>query len=191
MKTRTSNERLEYLGDAVLEFIVSKEIYKKFEDKEEGYLTALRANLVNTINLAQVAEKLEINSRIYLSKGEEDGGGRDNPSILANTIEAIIGALYIDGGIASAEKFILKNILDDLEEKTNQPLKDPKSRLQELVQAKGHSAPRYEVVDENGPDHDKNFTIQVLVDGDVVGTGAGKNKSNAAQNAAQDALDNL
>lgn len=188
---RTSNERLEFLGDAVLEFVVSKEIFNRFPDKEEGYLTALRSNLVNTINLASVAEKLKIKSMIYLSVGEEDGGGRDNPSILANTMEAIIGALFMDGGADAVEKFIADHILVDIEEKVSQPLKDPKSRLQELVQAKGHPAPRYEVVEENGPDHDKNFTINVLVDDQTVGMGIGKNKSQAAQNAAEDALNNL
>lgn len=188
---RTSNERLEFLGDAVLEFVVSKEIFDKFTKKEEGYLTALRANLVNTVNLANAAKKLNVSTKLYLSKGEEDGGGRDNPSILANTMEAIIGALFIDGGIQSAEKFIKDTILIDLEEKINQPLKDPKSRLQELVQAKGYQAPKYEVIDEIGPDHDKKFTIQVVVDRDVLGTGIGKNKSSAAQKAAKNALENL
>lgn len=188
---RTSNERLEFLGDAVLEFVVSKELFSKFKNKEEGYLTALRANLVNTIHLASVAKSLNVSTKLYLSKGEEDGGGRENPSILANTIEAIIGALYIDSGIDAAESFIKETVLINIEQKINEPLKDPKSRLQELVQAQGHSTPKYEVVDESGPDHDKSFTIQVLVDADVVGTGVGRNKSTAAQNAAQNALENL
>src|SRR6266576_3184980 len=103
---RNSNERLEFLGDAILEFVVSKELYKDFPDKEEGYLTALRANLVNTISLAGVAEKLDLGSLIFLSKGEEDGGGRKNTSLLADTVEAIIGAMFIDKGIEEAEKFI-------------------------------------------------------------------------------------
>lgn len=190
-KIRSSNERLEYLGDAVLEFIVSKEIYKAFEDKEEGYLTALRANLVNTVNLAEVAIKLDLGQKIYLSKGEEDSGGRKNPSILANTVEAIIGALFIDGGIESAEKFIQTNLLNSLQEKLSRPLKDAKSRLQEYVQAKGHPAPRYDVIDEIGPDHDKQFTIAVLVDNKEWGRGIGKNKSEAAQKAAETALVSL
>src|SRR3989344_6126521 len=95
-KERGSNERLEFLGDAILEFLVSKEIYLRFPDKEEGYLTALRANLVNTQNLAKIAEKLKVGDKLFLSKGEEDGGGRENPSLLADTVEAIIGAIYID-----------------------------------------------------------------------------------------------
>lgn len=186
-----SNERLEFLGDAVLEFIVSKELYNRFPTKEEGYLTALRANLVNTVNLAEVAVNLKLGEKIYLSKGEEDGGGRNNPSILANSIEAIIGGLFLDGGIDKAEDFIKDNVIVKIDEKIKSPLKDAKSRLQELVQAQGFSAPKYEVVEEKGPDHNKIFTLEVSINGKVVGKGEGKNKSEAAQDAANSALDNL
>jgi ribonuclease III len=185
---RGSNERLEFLGDAVLEFVVSKEIYNLFPDKEEGYLTTLRANIVNTVNLAVVAEKLNVGKEIQLSKGEEDGGGRINPSILANTMEAIIGAIYLDRGVKEAEKFIKVNLLSDIPQKIALPLKDAKSRLQEYVQAKGHATPRYEVIEALGPDHDKKFTLEVIVDGKTWGKGEGKSKSIAAQNAAQNAL---
>jgi ribonuclease-3 len=185
---RESNERLEFLGDAILEFLVSQKLYQEFPDKEEGYLTALRANLVNTVNLANIADKIALGKGLYLSKGEEEGGGRKNPSILANTVESVIGALFIDGGIKAAESFVKKYLLSELEEKTKKPLKDPKSRLQEIVQAKGYSAPKYEVVDEEGPDHNKKFTIAVIVEGETKGTGFGKNKSLAAQEAAKDAL---
>jgi len=186
-----SNERLEFLGDAVLEFIVSKELYNRFPTKEEGYLTALRANLVNTVNLAEIAVNLKLGEKIYLSKGEEDGGGRNNPSILANSIEAIIGGLFLDGGIDKAEDFIKDNVIVKIDEKIKSPLKDAKSRLQELVQAQGFSAPKYEVVEEKGPDHNKIFTLEVSINGKVVGKGEGKNKSEAAQDAANSALDNL
>lgn len=185
----TSNERLEFLGDAILEYIVSKEIYKLFPDKEEGFLTALRANLVNTVNLSQLALKLGVGKSIFLSKGEEDGGGRSNPSILADTIEAIIGGIFLDSGVDKAEEFVKETILSEVEDKIAQPLKDPKSRLQEIVQAKGLPAPRYEVISESGPDHNKQFTIQVVVDGKSLAQGEGKNKSEAAQNAALAALD--
>jgi len=185
-----SNERLEFLGDAILEFIVSKEIYGKFPEKEEGYLTALRANLVNTANLAEIAKKLGIGDSLLLSKGEEEGGGRDNPSILANTIEAIIGALFLDGGIKLSEDFIRINLLSGLQEKVSKPLKDAKSRLQELVQAKGLASPKYRVIDEAGPDHNKKFTIEVLIEGKSTGRGEGKNKSEAEQEAAKDAIKN-
>lgn len=185
---RGTNERLEFLGDAVLEFIVSKHIYERFQDKEEGFLTALRANLVNTKNLSLVAKKLDLGSQIFLSKGEEDGGGRENASLLADTVEAIIGALFLDSGIDVADKFILENILVEAEAIAQKPLKDPKSLLQEKVQAKNLSAPKYQVLSEEGPDHNKNFVIEVLIDGKVEAQGNGKSKSEAEQNAANNAL---
>lgn len=188
-KIRESNERLEFLGDAILEFVVSKEIFNQFPDKEEGYLTVLRANLVNTVSLAKLAQKLEVGKLLYLSKGEEDTGGRTNTSLLANTIEAIIGALFLDGGIEKAEKFIHEQLLITIDETLAQPLKDAKSRLQELVQAQGLPAPKYEVIEEEGPDHNKEFTIQVVVDGKPVAAGLGKNKSEGAQKAAEKALE--
>lgn len=181
---RESNERMEFLGDAILEFVVSKEIYNEYPDKEEGYLTALRANLVNTIALAEIANNLGIGAKLFLSKGEEDGGGRLNSSLLADTVEAIIGALFIDGGIDEAEKFIKENILIYTKDKVQKPLKDFKSRLQEMVQAKGYPAPKYQVVQESGPDHNKKFVIEVLVNGESWGRGEGKNKSSAEQDAA-------
>lgn len=183
-----SNERLEFLGDAVLEFIVSKELYKRFPKKEEGYLTTLRANLVNTVNLAEVAKKLKLGESLYLSKGEEEGGGRKNPSILANTFEAVVGAIYLDKGIRGAEKFITDNLLEDLADKISKPLKDAKSRLQEIVQAQGLPAPRYDVIEEKGPDHNKKFTVEAVVNGEALAKGEGKNKSEAAQQAASRAL---
>jgi ribonuclease-3 len=181
---RQSNERMEFLGDAILEFVVSKEIYLLYPDKEEGYLTALRANLVNTTALFEIAEKLDLGPNLFLSKGEEDGGGRNNPSLLADTLEAIIGAAFIDRGLTGAEEFIQKNILINAEEKASKPLKDFKSRLQEYVQAKGFSAPKYQVIEESGPDHNKKFIIEVVVNGEAWGRGEGKNKSTAEQEAA-------
>lgn len=185
---RTSNERLEFLGDAVLEFVVSKEIYGQFPDKEEGYLTALRSNLVNTTTLAEVAKKLDLGSKLFLSKGEEDGGGRTNTSLLADTVEAMIGAIYMDSGIEAAEKFIKANLLTEVEKKVSEPLKDAKSRLQEMIQAKGLPAPKYQVVEESGPDHDKKFVVEVLVEGKAWGKGEGKSKGTAKQEAARQVL---
>ncbi|MEK7100390.1 MAG: ribonuclease III [Patescibacteria group bacterium] len=186
-----TNERLEFLGDAILEFLVSTEIYNKFPNEEEGYLTALRANLVNTKNLAEVAKKLGIGEMILLSKGEEEGGGRTNASLLADTVEAIIGALFLDQGIEASEKFIQDNILIDADKKAKLPLKDPKSLLQELVQAKGYPAPKYQVISENGPDHNKEFTIEVIINGKSEATGKGKSKSESEQDAAGSALRNM
>jgi ribonuclease-3 len=185
---RTSNERLEFLGDAILEYVASKEIYDRFPDKEEGYLTALRANLVNTVALAEIAKKLELGPELFLSKGEEDGGGRNNTSLLADTVEAIIGAIFIDRGITATEKFIKENLLAEVEKKAGEPLKDFKSRLQEYVQAKGFPAPKYQVVEESGPDHDKKFVIEVIVNGESWGKGSGKSKSTAEQEAARQVL---
>ena len=186
--THLHNERLEFLGDAVLEFIVSKEIYSRFPDKEEGYLTALRASLVNTVSLSEVAQELKLGEALLLSKGEEETGGRSNTSILANTVEAIIGALYLDQGIEEVEKFIDTNLLSNLDKRLSGTLKDAKSLLQEYVQAQGLPAPRYDVVDEKGPDHAKVFTIEAVVSGKTLGKGKGKNKGEAAQAAAQIAL---
>jgi ribonuclease-3 len=185
---RGTNERLEFLGDAILEFIVSKELFIKFPEKEEGYLTALRANLVNTKNLSELAGKIGLGSEIFLSKGEEEGGGRNNSSLLADTVEAIIGALFMDQGIALAEEFIKENILIDVDKKINSPLKDPKSLLQEKVQSNKLPAPKYQVITEEGPDHNKNFTIEVIINGKSIAKGTGKNKSEAEQNAAEKAL---
>lgn len=185
---RTSNERLEFLGDAILEFVVSKELYKRFPDKEEGYLTALRANIVNTVSLGELAKKLDLGSILYLSKGEEESGGRTNPSLLADTVEAMIGAIFIDRGINDAEKFITENLLTDVEKRAAEPLKDPKSLLQERVQSQSLPAPKYQVVSESGPDHDKKFVVEVVVAGEKWGRGEGKSKSLAEQDAAKDAL---
>lgn len=186
---RGSNERLEFLGDAVLEFVVSSELFSRFPDKEEGYLTALRANLVNTQNLASLAKQLKVGYSILLSKGEEEGGGRENPSLLADTVEAIIGALFIDQGLEVVSSFISQNIFTEIPKKIESPLKDAKSRLQEFVQAESLPTPKYRVTEETGPDHNKNFTVTVLVESSIWGMGTGKSKSIAEQNAAQEALE--
>jgi ribonuclease-3 len=179
------------LGDAILEFLVSKRLYESFPEKEEGFLTALRASLVNTQNLSEIAEGLNVGQALFLSKGEEDGGGRHNPSLLADTIEAVIGALYIDSGEGAVSDFLENNLFGQIRQKASQPLKDAKSRLQELVQAKGDSSPRYIVVEESGPDHSKKFVMEVVVDGKKVGRGEGKSKSEAEQAAAKSALESL
>lgn len=190
-KKRRNNERLEFLGDAILEFIVSKGIFDKFPEKNEGFLTTLRANLVNTANLASVAQELGVGKSLYLSKGEEETGGRTNPSILADTVEAIIGAIYIDQGIEKAEEFVRENILSKTEELIEKPLKDPKSRLQEAIQAQGLPAPKYVVVKEFGPDHQKTFVVKVSINGQLLEEGIGRSKAEAEQKAAQNALDKM
>lgn len=186
---RASNERLEFLGDAILEYIVSKELYAQFPDKEEGYLTALRANLVNTVSLSEVAKTLELGEYLFLSKGEEESGGRTNPSLLADTVEAIIGAIFIDRGVEDAEEFVRVNLLVDIKKRAASPLKDFKSRLQELVQSQSLPAPKYQVVSEAGPDHSKIFVLDVIVGGNAWGRGEGKSKAVAEQEAAKDAFE--
>lgn len=188
---RGTNERLEFLGDAILEFVVSSFIYKAFPNEEEGFLTALRANIVNTKSLAALAEHLSLGDFLFLSKGEEQGGGRANHSLLADTVEALIGALYIDQDFEASKSFIEVNLLEKIDEYLEKPLKDPKSRLQELVQAKGMEAPKYRLVREEGPDHSKEFIIEVFVGEKSVGTGSGKSKSTAEQAAAEHALETL
>ena len=188
---RNSNERLEFLGDAVLGLIVSREIYKKFPDKEEGYLSELRSKLVNTQHLSEVAAKLNISEIIYFSKGILKNGGNNRKSILADTMEAIIGALYLDQGLEGAGKFVEEHILSDLVEIINKPLKDAKSKLQEMVQTKGMKPPVYKVVRSYGPAHAKLFVVEVLIDGKSAGKGSGASKLEASQNAAKDSLSRI
>ena len=188
---RETNERLEFLGDAILEYVVSDFLYKKFTNEDEGFLTALRANIVNTVNLARVGSKLEIGDALFLSKGEEETGGRTNISLLADTIEAIIGAIFIDKGIDAARKFIETNITNDTDNIVKKPLKDAKSRLQEKIQSEGFPAPKYQVKKETGPDHNKKFIVEVSSNGEIMSLGEGKSKSAAEQDAAQKALASL
>ena len=185
---RESNERLEFLGDAILEFIITETLYLQFPKHQEGYLTALRSNLVNTQNLANLAIKLGVGETLYLSKGEEEGGGRKNISLLADTVEAIIGALFIDSGLDKVTEFIKKNLIIEIPYKVSGQLKDPKSRLQEYVQAKGLPTPKYKVIEESGPDHNKKFIIEVVVENTAWAKGEGKNKNLAEQDAASKAL---
>lgn len=183
-----SNERLEFLGDSVLSLIVSNFLFDKLPKSPEGELTQIRASLVRTETLASLAEKLELGEYLYLSKGEEDSGGRTNKSILANTFESFIGALYLDLGLGEVSDFIQKHILSDWENLSNQAASDNKSKLQEVLQRKHHKSPLYKLMDSWGPDHDRNFKIGVYLDEKLLGEGVGKNKQTAAQNAAGDAL---
>jgi ribonuclease-3 len=184
-----SNERLEFLGDAVLELIATEFLYKKFPAEPEGTLTAYRSALVKTTSLATVAEKLGLGDQLKMSKGEEATGGRSNPSLLADTLEAVVGALYLDQGIEVCVTFLQEHLFVSLDTILEQRLyKDPKSELQERVQAQGLETPRYEVVSETGPDHSKEFTVAVYVGTEVVGQGTGKSKQQAQQGAAQEAL---
>lgn len=185
-----SNERLEFLGDAILEFIVSDSIYRNYPRLDEGKLTALRARLVNTISLAEISKSLGIGEALYLSKGEIEGGGRSNQSLLADAFEAIVGAIFIDQGIDGARQVIDQFVLPKAEAALTR-LKDAKSLLQEVVQAQGRVTPIYRVISQIGPDHARVFTVGAYVNQTELGVGNGKSKQVAEQKAAEDALTNL
>ncbi len=187
-----SNERLEFLGDAVLELITTEFLFNKFPHEPEGKLTAYRSSLVKTTTLAEVAKDLGLGEKLYMSKGEEATGGRNNPGLLADTTEAIIGAIYLDQGYETTKKFLKENLFNKFDEIKKQKLyQDSKSVLQEIVQAKGFEAPIYKVIKEEGPDHSKQFTVEVLIDSQPAGIGMGKSKQAAQQAAAQTALKKL
>lgn len=187
-----SNERFEFLGDAVLELAVTLFLFDQLPQQPEGILTAYRSALVRTTTLAEAAQDLELGSKLYISKGEEETGGRSNQSLLADTMEALIGAIYLDQGFEAAQDFIEKHVLCKFDQiKQNKLYKDAKSLLQEMVQAKGYATPTYKVVKAEGPDHDKTFTVEVLVDGQTAGQGVGSNKQAAQQDAAAQALADL
>lgn len=184
-----SNERLEFLGDAVLELAVTRYLFHQKPKEPEGRLTAYRSALVRTSTLAQVARELNLGSKLYMSKGEESTGGRVNEGLLADTLEAVIGAVYLDQDFQAAEEFIAEYILPKFAEiKRKKLYKDAKSLLQELVQAEGYEAPEYEVVKEIGPDHNKQFTVQVKVNDTIEGQGCGSSKQRAEQRAARQAI---
>ena len=183
-----NNERLEFLGDAVLELAVTEYMYKKYPNPE-GEMTNWRAALVNYINLSEVAGKLGLNDFLLLSKGESKDTGRARQVILANTMEAVIGAMYLDQGYAVSAKFIEKNIISDLENVIKNKLyKDAKSLFQERSQEKTGITPVYKVLSESGPDHDKIFEVGVYLGEKLAGTGSGPSKQDAEQKAAEDAL---
>ena len=188
----THNERLEYLGDAVIELIVSEFLFKKFTNKPEGDLTAIRSAMVRTETLAKVATDLELGKKLRMSKGEEASGGKTNIALLANTFEAVIGALYLDQGFEVVASFLETHLFTQLNEIMEKALyKDFKSTLQEAVQASGKSTPEYKVIKEEGPDHNKIFTVEVTVDDKVLSQGKGKNKQTAQQQAAASALEKI
>lgn len=187
-----SNERSEFLGDAVLELITSEFLFSKYPDSAEGILTSLRAKIVQTKTLATLASELGLGNFLRMSKGEKASGGMSNASLLADTVEAIIGSIYLDGGFEKAKEFVQKFLLNKYESiiKTAE-VEDWKSNLQELVQAKGGIAPTYQVIKEDGPDHDRIFTIQVTYFDQAQEIGTGKSKQNAQQAAARKALEKL
>jgi len=184
-----SNERLEFLGDSILSFVVSQYLYETFPSFDEGILTNLRSLLVNTKSIANAARTLEFGQYLKLSRGEEESKGRENESLLANSFESFIGAVYLDQGIEEVREFIGEMLFPQIDEIVRKKaFKDPKSLLQEFVQARKQSSPVYKVVNEEGPPHAKIFTIGVLVNQTQIGMGAGKSKQQAEEEAAQKAL---
>ena len=183
------NERLEFLGDAVLELVVTEYLYGKYPEKTEGDLTSYRAALVNTITLSSVASTLCMNDFLLLSKGEAKDIGRARQYILANTFESFVGALYLDQGYNAAKNFIAKNLFPLTDEIVEKGLwQDSKSRFQEVAQEKVSITPQYKTMQEIGPDHEKNFIVGVYLGEDFIEKGEGKSKQEAEQAAAQKAL---
>lgn len=191
-KTQESNERLEFLGDAVLELIVSDYLYKNYTQVEEGKLTSYRSSIVNTKTLAKVAAQINLGEYLYLSKGEEEGGGRKNESLLADTFESLLGGVYLDQGLQKARFLVEKLLLPLLPSIIkNKAYIDYKSKLQEIVQEKMKVTPVYKVVKEIGPDHAKTFFIDCLAGEKTIGKGKGKNKQASEQQAAKAALEKI
>ena len=187
-----SNERLEFLGDALIDLVVGHELYQRFPDKQEGELTALRSALVRDDSLARIAESMRLGDRLLLGRGEDAGGGRKRPSNLAGAFEALVGALFVDQGFEEARRFIVGLMSNQLSAFDHgESPKDSKSLLQELVQADGGAAPSYRIVGVTGDDHARSFTAEVLVSGKVVGRGTGRRKSLAEFEAATEALASL
>jgi ribonuclease-3 len=186
------NERLEFLGDAVLDFVVGAWLYQHFPEMSEGEMTRLRASLVSTERLGEFGAQIEIGRALRMGHGEAESGGRERTAMLCNAFEAVIGALYLDGGITVVEKF-MDPLLDSnaKEIRRGESDRDPKSQLQEWVQARGQGAPHYRIVAESGPDHSKDFVVEVDVAGKVAGRGEGRSKQAASKAAARTALRKL
>ena len=186
------NQRLEFLGDAVLGLILSRALYEKFPAAEEGPLTKSRAKLVNRKMLAMRSRSLGLGAHLILSHGEENSGGRDRDSALADVFEALLGAIFLDGGIDAAREFVLREFTDDFESLTEiSGIENPKGELQELLQAKSADAPEYQILSATGPYHDRNFECVVLHDGAELARGRGKSKKAAESDAALAALKKL
>ena len=187
-----ANERLEFLGDSVLGMVTSRFLFENFPEKSEGDLTKLKSTLVSEANLSRIAKSISLGKFLNLSEDEEKSGGRERSSIISDAYEALIGAVFLDGGLAPAQRMIQRQILRRyVEITTDQALHNYKGELLEYMQALGLGLPRYEVLEEKGPDHQKRFTIAVSVKGRKMGQGVGKNKKEAEQKAARMALENV
>jgi len=185
-----SNERLEFLGDSILGMVVAEYLYRNFANRPEGELTRMRADMVCESSLARIAERVNLGKHLLLGHGEEQGGGRNRPSILADAVESVIAASFLDGGMAAAEGLIRRFVLCNVPVSKLKNL-DYKTSLQELVQQKKNQQLSYQLTGESGPDHDKEFFVDVLLNGAVVGKGTGSSKKRAEQDAARAAIEAL
>jgi len=186
------NERMEFLGDAVLDLVISSLLYREFPDYTEGQLTKLKAVVVSQSILTSCSRELGLGDYIRFGIGENSAGGKDRPSNLANVLEALIAAVYIDSGLKAVEDFIIRILSDKIHELDKDEMKrDYKTALQEYWQASSQSPPVYKVISETGPDHDKRFAIEVTLSGESYGTGIGRNKKEAEQKAAEKALETI
>jgi len=186
---REHNERLEFLGDAVLELVVTEFLYGKYPDKAEGELTAVRAALVNTTSISSAASVLGMNEYLLLSRGEAKDTGRARQIILANAFEALIGAIYLDAGYDPAAKFIAAQLFDRADAIIDNRLwQDSKSRFQEVAQEKTNTTPSYQMLQQSGPDHDKRFIVGVFLNSEKIASGEGRSKQEAEQAAAEKGL---
>lgn len=191
-KNIESNEKLEYLGDSILEFITSKYLYFNYPKLTEGEMTKVRASVVCEKSLYKVAKLHNFSDFLYLGKSEQLSGGKNRPAILADSVEAVIAAIYIDGGIEPAEKFIIENLKQEIEQASKHVgIKDHKTVLQEKLQIHGDVKIEYEIIQETGPDHDKSFEAQVKCNGKILAEGKGKSKKEAEMQAAKKALEEL
>lgn len=188
----TSNEKLEFLGDAVLEFVTSEYLFKNYSYLKEGEMTKVRATVVCEKSLYKIAKLHNFSDFLYLGKSEQRNGGEQRPAILADSVEAVIAAIFMDGGILPADRFIIDNLKDEIKEATKHVGdKDYKTVLQEKLQAHGEVKIEYEILQEKGPDHDKTFEAEVKCNGKVLAKGEGKSKKEAHMEAAKKALENL
>jgi ribonuclease-3 len=184
-----ANERLEFLGDALLDFVVGEYLYQRYPELQEGELTSLRAGIINRTGLARLARSLDLGCYVYLSRGEDERGGRERSSLLSDVFEALIAAVYLDRGLDAVRELVLPLVEPEVIRIVEEGLKrDFKSRLQEWTQREMGATPTYRTVMERGPEHAKEFTVEVLVDGQICGTGQGRSKQNAEQQAAEEAL---
>ncbi len=184
------NERLEFLGDAVQDLVISEYIFNKYPNYPEGELAKIRSVVVSAPVLAKKAKEISLGKYLLLGKGEDMTGGRDRDSILANAFEALVGSIYLDQRLEVVRKFILDLLIPDINKvEKGEHIQDYKTLLQEMIQKNSNSRPEYEVVKEEGPDHNKKFTIQVNFEDQVLGIGSGSSKKEAQQNAAKDAID--